>query len=229
MWQVDGGRWGHTHSWRLTHKVLLELLDHEGTRELRSGFRTCLRHQQLDVLWHTMNKWQTHSVILPCTLTPVIHTQSAISSLGSKWFVVVQLLVCDQLFAIPWTVAHQTFLSFTVSRSLLKVMSIEWVMPSRHPSSVISFSCLQSFSASGSFPASHLFTSGGQRIGFSASAAVLAINIQGWFPLGWPGLIWFSNTGQMLKYSLQAWTQGWCVESRVMTTESSVGSVSFTF
>ena len=202
MWQVDGGRWGHTHSWRLTHRVSLELLDHEGTRELKSGFRTCLRHQQLDVLWHTMNKWPTHSGIFPCTPTCVIHTQSAVSSLGSKWFVSVQLLGCDQLFATPWTAAQQTSLSFTISLSLLKVMSIKWVMPSRHPSSVVSFSYLQSFPASGSFPASQLFTSGGQRIGFSASAAVLAINIQGWCPLGWPGLIWLSHTGQMLKYSL---------------------------
>ena len=60
-----------------------------------------------------------------------------------------------------------------------------------HPtisSSVIPFSsCLQSFPASGSFPASLLFTSGGQSIG--ASASVLPVNIQGWFPLGLTDLI----------------------------------------
>ena len=62
-----------------------------------------------------------------------------------------------------------------------------------HPtisSSVIPFSsCLQSFPASGSFPMSQFFTSGGQRIGASASASVLPMNIQDWFPLGWNGLI----------------------------------------
>ena len=62
-----------------------------------------------------------------------------------------------------------------------------------HPtiaSSVIPFSsCLQSFSASGSFPVNQLFTSGGQSIGASASASVLPMNIQGWFPLGLTGLI----------------------------------------
>ena len=62
-----------------------------------------------------------------------------------------------------------------------------------HPtisSSVIPFSsCLQSFPASGSFPMSQFFTSGGQRIGASASASVLPMNIQDWFPLGWTGLI----------------------------------------
>ena len=57
-----------------------------------------------------------------------------------------------------------------------------------HPtisSSVVPFSsCLQSFPASGSFPMSQLFASGGQRIGVSASASVLPMNIQDWFPLG---------------------------------------------
>ena len=57
------------------------------------------------------------------------------------------------------------------------------------PSSVIPFSsCLQSFPASGSFPVSQFFTSGGQSIGVSASAAVLPMNIQGWFSLELTGL-----------------------------------------
>ena len=58
-----------------------------------------------------------------------------------------------------------------------------------HPtisSSVIPFaSCLQSFPASGSFPMSQFFTSGGQSIGVSASLSVLPVDIQNWFPLGW--------------------------------------------
>ena len=63
----------------------------------------------------------------------------------------------------------------------------------RHPtisSSVLSFSsCLQSFPASGSFPISQFFTSGGQSIGVSASPSVLPMNFQDWFPLGWTGWI----------------------------------------
>ena len=47
-------------------------------------------------------------------------------------FVVVQLLSCVQLFAAPWTAAHQAFLSFTIFWSLLKLMFIESVMPSNH-------------------------------------------------------------------------------------------------
>ena len=62
-----------------------------------------------------------------------------------------------------------------------------------HPtisSSVVPFSsCLQSFPASRSFPRSQFFTSGGQSIGVSASASVLPVNIQDWFPLGLTGWI----------------------------------------
>ena len=68
-----------------------------------------------------------------------------------------------QLFATPWTAARQTSLSITNSQSLLKFMSIESVMPSIS-SSVIPFPCLQSFPASGPFPMSQFFASGGQSI-----------------------------------------------------------------
>ena len=67
-----------------------------------------------------------------------------------------------------------------------------------HPtiaSSVISFSHLQSFPASGSFPMSQLFASGGQSIGVSASASVFPMNIQDWFPLGLTDLISLQSKG----------------------------------
>ena len=64
----------------------------------------------------------------------------------------------------------------------------QWCHPTIS-SSVIPFSsCPQSFPASGSYPMSQLFASGGQSIGASASASVLPMNIQGWFPLGLTGL-----------------------------------------
>ena len=81
--------------------------------------------------------------------------------------------------AVPWTATRQASLSFTISQSLLKLMSIESVMPG-HPtssSSVVPFSsCLQSFPAARSFQMCQLFTSGGQSIGASASASVLPVN-----------------------------------------------------
>ena len=68
-----------------------------------------------------------------------------------------------------------------------------------HPtvsSSVTPFSsCLQSFPASRSFPMNRFFTSGGQSIGASASASVLSVNIQGWFPLGLTGLVSLQSKG----------------------------------
>ena len=82
----------------------------------------------------------------------------------------VQWLSPVWLFVTPWTAARQASLSSTNSQSLLKLMSIESVMPSKHLILSPSFSfCLQSFPASGSFPMSRLFTSGGQRIGASFS------------------------------------------------------------
>ena len=65
-----------------------------------------------------------------------------------------------------------------------------WWCHSTILSSVVPFSsCLHSFPASGSFPMSLFFTSGGQSIGASASASVLPVNIQDWSPLGWTGWI----------------------------------------
>ena len=61
--------------------------------------------------------------------------------------------------------------------------------------------CLQSFSASGSFPVSWLFASGGQSIGASASASVLPMNVQGWFPLGLTGLTSLQSKGLSRVFS----------------------------
>ena len=73
--------------------------------------------------------------------------------------------------------------------------SSRWCHPAIS-SSVIPFSsCPQSFPASGSFPMSQLFASGGQSIGVSASASVLRVNTQDWSPLGWPGWISLQSKG----------------------------------
>ena len=69
-------------------------------------------------------------------------------------------------------------------------------------SSVIPFSsCPQSFSASGSFPMSELFTSGGQSIGGSASTSVLPMNTQDWSPLGWTAWISLQSKGLSRVFS----------------------------
>ena len=71
----------------------------------------------------------------------------------------------------------------------------QWCHPTISSSVTPFSSCLQSFSASGYFPMSQFFTSGGQSIGVSALASVLPMNIQDWFPLGLTGLISLLSKG----------------------------------
>ena len=97
----------------------------------------------------------------------------------------VQSLSRVWLFVTPWTLKHQTSLSITNSQSPLKLMSTMWWCHPTISSSVVPFSShLQSFQASGSFPMSQFFSSGGHSIGVSASTSVLTVSILDGFPLG---------------------------------------------
>ena len=110
----------------------------------------------------------------------------------------VQSLSCVRLFATSWTAARQASLSITNSWSLLKLMSLSrWCHPTISSSDIPFSSHLQSFPASGSFPVSQLFASSGQSI--EASASVLPMNIQSWFPLGLADLISL-NICMVVKY-----------------------------
>ena len=113
----------------------------------------------------------------------------ALTSLAVQFSSVAQLcpILCD-----PWSAACQASLSNTSSQSLLKFMSNELVMTSNH---LIPFSRFQFFPASGSFPISQFFASSGQRIGASASASVLPMDIWDSFPLGWTGWISLQSKG----------------------------------
>ena len=101
----------------------------------------------------------------------------------------------------------------SLSPSLLKFMSFQWVMePSywttHYAGNISSFvptfsSCHQSFPGSGSFPMSWPFPSGGQSIGASASGLVLPMNIQGWFPLELTGFISLQSKGLSSVFSNQ--------------------------
>ena len=77
----------------------------------------------------------------------------------------------------------------------------QWCHPIISSSVILFFSCLQSFPESGSFPMSQFFELGGQSIGASASASVLLVNIQDWFPLGWTGLISLQSKGLSKVFS----------------------------
>ena len=115
----------------------------------------------------------------------VAQTSSSVQSFSRVW-----------LFATPWTAACQASLFFTSSRDCSNSCPSNWWCHPTISFSVIPFtSCLQSFPESGSFQMSQLFISGGQRIEVSASASILPMNVQDWFPLGWTGLIFFQSKG----------------------------------
>ena len=102
----------------------------------------------------------------------------------------VQSLSHVRLFATPWTAARQASLSITNSHSLLKLMSIELMMPSNHLILCHPLLLLPSI-----FPSIRVFSNesvlciSGQSIGVSASASVLPMNIQGWFKIDWFDLL----------------------------------------
>ena len=79
----------------------------------------------------------------------------------------------------------------------------QWCHPTISSSVVPFSSCLQSFPASVSFPMSRFFASGDQSIGVSASASVLPMHIQYWFPLGWTGWISLQSKGLSIESLLQ--------------------------
>ena len=78
----------------------------------------------------------------------------------------------------------------------------QWCYPTISSSVILFSSCLQSFPASGCFQMSQFFTSGGQSIGVSASASVLPMNIQDWFPLEWTSWTSLESKG-LLRFLLQ--------------------------
>ena len=108
----------------------------------------------------------------------------------------VQSLSHVLLFATPWTAARQASLSITSSQSLLKLMSVESVMPSNYLNLCCLLLLLPSICpTTESFQMSQLFGSGGQSIGVSASTSVLPMNTLDWPPLGWTGWISLQSEG----------------------------------
>ena len=101
----------------------------------------------------------------------------------------------------PWTAARQAFLSFTISWSLLRLMTTESMMPSNHLILYCPLFLPSIFPSIRVFSSSQLFASGGQSTRASASALVLPMNIQDWFPLGWTGLISLQSKGLSRVFS----------------------------
>ena len=129
-------------------------------------------------------------------------------SISSDWAAAVECVLTSPMTYLILLVVHSlSQISLfarcsTISQSLLKFLSIESVMVSSHLILCCLLLLLPSlFPTSGSFPASQFFISGGQSIGASASAAVLPMNIQGWFPLGLTSLISLQSKGLSRVFS----------------------------
>ena len=106
------------------------------------------------------------------------------------------------LLANPWTLACQASLSITNSWSLLKLMSMESVMPSNHLILCRPLLLLPSvFLSIRVFSNESVFVSGGQSIGVASSTSVLPVNIQDWYLLGWTGWISFKSKGLWRVFS----------------------------
>ena len=160
-----------------------------------------------------MHLGRTHNHFLGCCMQASLKQMQGLCyrvfrhdawDLGSfHWvqFSSVELFSRVRLFAAPWTAAHPASLSITTSWSLLKLMSIESVMPSRH---VILCHPLLPPSI---FPSIRVFSSESvlrirqPSIGVSASASVLPMNIQDWYPLGWTGWISLQSKGLSRVFS----------------------------
>ena len=120
---------------------------------------------------------------------------------ASVQFISVQSLSHVRLFVAPWIAARHASLSITNSWSLLKLMSIESVMPSDYLIFCRPFLLLPPIPpALESFQMSQLFTWGGQSVGVSASASVLPMNTQDW-SLGWTGWISLQSKGLSRVFS----------------------------
>ena len=137
-----------------------------------------------------------------CLFKPLLGLQVCLCTWSRHSVSSVQSLSSVQLFMTPWTVAHQASLSITNSWSLLKLMSIESVIPSNRlilcfplplPPSI--------FPSIRVFYNGQYFVSGGQSIGTSASSSVLPMNVQDWFPLGWTGWISLPSKGLSRVFS----------------------------
>ena len=153
----------------------------------------------LNSIVNTVHTWSPHIYESYYKFSLQLEWSISLSLCQHQVLLSVQSLSRVWLFVTPWTEAHQASLSITNPWSLLTLTSIEPVMHSNH---LICCPLLLLPSIFPSiFPVSQLLTSAGQSIGVSASALVLPMNIQDWFPLGLTS--WISLQSKGLSSLLQ--------------------------
>ena len=129
-------------------------------------------------------------------------SEQHLTGINVNQFSSVQLLHHIGLFVTPWTAAHRPPCPSPTPGVYSNSCPFGWwCNPTISSSVILFFSCPQSFPASWSFQMNQFFSSSGQSIGVSASASVLPVNIQDWFPLGWPGWISLQSKGLSRVFS----------------------------
>ena len=158
----------------LSHLLFLQVLILRALINILSC-KSCLRICYLDISICDM-LWEGYYMILNARLFKCFILCISLKPLYQ--FSSVQSLSPVRLVPTPWIAAHQVSLSITSSQSLLKLMSMESVMPSNHLILCRPLLLLPPIPASESFPMSQLFAWGGQRTGVSALASFLPKNTQ---------------------------------------------------
>ena len=169
------------------------------------------------LLFNLSQQWRFLALSLLMRAPFINDVGCSLKKLTKGYIRVVQSLWYVWLFSTPWTAECQASLSFSISQSLLKLMSIESVMPSIHFILCYPLLLLSIFPSLGSFPMNWLFSSGGQNIGASTITSVLPMNIQDWFPLGLTGLMSLQSKGLLSVFYntiVQKFTSWWVPPSR---------------
>ena len=206
--------WWHL-PWRLQQGETSLRFDHD-----RGCHRRAL-HSVTQHTWDLPNFQGVKAALLPVICVKLMNATASLSPSVWDLFWFLRLLSQNQtvsLLLFSWSVVSDSLQPHGLQHAGLPCPSAspgacsnscplsQWCHQNIS-SSVVSFSsCLQSFPASGSFPMSQLFISGGQRWlfisdGASASASVLPMNTQDWSPLGWTGWICLQSKGPSRVFS----------------------------
>ena len=171
------------------------------TGSQRVGHNWVCRRQRKAMIFMLSDSFQiTTKVSQLAFITP---TEWILYQFSSVQFSSVQSLSCVRLFATPWTAAHQASLSITNSQRLLKLMSIESVMPSNYliPLSTPSPLALNLSQHQGLFKWVSSLHQVAKGLEFQLQPSVFPMNAQDWFPLGWTGWISLQSKGLSRVFS----------------------------
>ena len=202
--KIEGGRRGDDRGWDAAPHVLQSV----GSQRVEHDWATELIINKLNFYWYELNHEQMKRTILLIPGKNYFHPNPL------NFFCEFKIILENQrtdilMFSVQFShsVMSDSLWPHGLQHAILPCPSptprtcsnscplSQWFHPTISSSAVSFSSHLQSFQASGSFPVGHFFASGGQSIGVSASASVLPMYTQDWFPLGWTGWISLKSKG----------------------------------